>query len=162
MQRNSMTNMLAAQQQHEQHAVWVEKKIEGEAALRRSRQIEAFQKELNDVVNFGLKYQGEFGQWAHDVEVAWSKSPKQYDAGIHDTIKDLRSKWFSNMGRLVGLLDDAQELGVRVDKVADVRKCYAVMLSVQTMDHGDMPCHLRSMAREALDEHRAGQTEEMV
>ncbi len=156
-----MSTLAADRQRHEERAAWCEKQLTVEEALLASRRLDALEAAGNDATKLCLEGYQDFGMWAAEVEKAWSYKPESYDEPTHAGIKVLRKLWFSLFSRLVGFLDADPCRSLGIKREADARRCYSIMLSIESMDQAEeMPDGMRELAENALADYRAGRGEE--
>jgi hypothetical protein len=131
------------------------------ASLQREQELCAQEEGLSELADKCLEYYEDFRMWEAKKEAEWSKTPDQYDANLHIDIKKIASLWCSILRRMVNYLDELAPCDLSVRGEEKIKAHYRVLVSIEMMDHGAMPEHIRRLADQARADYDAGKTGEM-
>lgn len=86
------------------------------------------------------------------LETAWAAAPSAYDQEQHATLQDTYDEWFRGFRTLVEALTALERDGCALARADEARDAYRTMVSIEWMDHGPMPEHVRQATEDAIAE----------
>lgn len=128
-----------------------------ERALDESRQLAEHHDRLVSTIKDCLECYDDFELFWADVDRAWTASPAVYSPDLHRNLRDLDRRFrqvFEVLAEAIARYD-----GCRVEqldgaqRVLEIRE---VMASVEMMDHGPMPEHMRELTEAAIRAYHDG------
>lgn len=98
-----------------------------------------------------------FCEWRVGCERSWSFHPETYSHAEHLDLKGFEGTWFDIHRRVVKMLDWFEQLGEKCPHSDTIRQRYAIMLSVELMDTGEMPPAIVDATRAAIQARERGE-----
>lgn len=143
----------SSQREAERLEIALRESAKEEAAYQAERKARAMIRDrLVQLVEDVAVSHGLFVKWRDELDLAWSKSAAAYDRSLHLTMEGVAGQWFDIHRKLVHILDWYEgEPDRDLCKHSDqIRQNYRTMLSVELMDAGDMPDHMKDLTYKAL------------